>query len=796
MAAIVDFALAAAGRGWKVFPLKPHSKRPITEHGQKDATDDVDQIRAWFSAGRDFNYGIACDVSGLYVVDVDAGPGKVGNETWRELMTQHKHVETFTVRTANGGQHFYYKMPDGVMLRNSASTKLGTDIDTRGNGYVVGPGSKLGSSSYQLEVNAEIAPLPDWIVERAKDALPRKMPAHLIESPHADEAEVLLHVAYLAAKLRDAPEGAGNDTAASIAYMCGGYVGAGQISEDAVVRILMDAIADWTYKHDDDFKTMNRTIDSQVHEGAKNPRPWHISRSFIPLELAEAEGDDLDEENRFEVYSQMWDNDIGQGLYLKRRLPQYIYVINIGWHAWDLTRWAPVSEGEIRAVVQSFYSDKFEWAVDRFKETRNEAWTKFAKKFKDFGSASRIGRIMNAWQHTSGVIRRAELMDSYPELLNTPTGVVNLRTGEITAHDPTLFITKITRGNYVPGFEHPDWTAAQVSLDAVVVDYLQLRYGQAATGYTPESDDMLMFTGQGSNGKSLMTTDGALRSLGDYGTLASPNLISIKGDSAGSAASPERAALHGQRFVLIEELPEGRSLNVAEIKRIIGTSKITARFLYQNDFSFDSSHTVFVTSNYLPTVNETDDGTWRRLCRIDFPYRFVDDPKMPNERVGDLRLKGRLKEGKTGQHDAIVTWIVEGARRYLAHPSLIMMNNRPHVIAEAVEDWRGMADRILAYIREHLVEDDNKCVAKSDLYADFSQWLATGGYGRWSQTTFFMRFKGHELTRNHRELRLSDRDRLSRPVGVGGTLFHSGYPDLPERPNVYDGYRFATRDDG
>ncbi len=82
-------ALAAAARGWHVFPLRPGSKRPaFPDHLAADctrtdprcqaahqgweprATLDPDRIRrAWQAAP--FNVGIACGPSRLLVVDLD-----------------------------------------------------------------------------------------------------------------------------------------------------------------------------------------------------------------------------------------------------------------------------------------------------------------------------------------------------------------------------------------------------------------------------------------------------------------------------------------------------------------------------------------------------------------------------------------------------------------------------------------------------------------------------------------------------------------------------------------------------
>jgi hypothetical protein len=49
---------------------------------------------------------------------------------------------------------------------------------------------------------------------------------------------------------------------------------------------------------------------------------------------------------------------------------------------------------------------------------------------------------------------------------------------------------------------------------------------------------------------------------------------------------------------------------------------MTARYIAKDTVAWKPSHTAIVTTNYLPRVDESDDGTWRRLVLVDFPYRY------------------------------------------------------------------------------------------------------------------------------------------------------------------------------
>lgn len=793
----IKAVLDLVGRGWYLHPLRPGTKVPATPNGQKDAVNDAGALVAWWETHPDHNIAVACEPSGLYVVDVDMGPGKVGAQTWAALEAEHgRERETFTVRTRSGGLHFYYLMPEGMLLRNTAS-KLGPDVDTRGNGYVVAPGSVVDGGTYEIIRDVPVAPLPRWIIEKVT----RRNLGHDVTLPFAPAGthrppataeDVRARIAQLAGELAAAAPGTRNDTAARLAFMVGGYVGAGQIDEREAVRTLVDA-ATWADAHD------VQTIERQLSEGMNTPRPWEPPyKRHEPPASAAAPGDDHAESHAADERTasvSSWSTDQGQATFLRDRIGGMIYNPGTGWYVWVGTHWRQVTEDYIAGRAQAFYDAQFDRSIERFRSTHDEKWLVLAQAFRKFMSSAKLTAILKSLRSLDGVlVHDADLLDAHPELLNTPAGVVDLRTGHVGRHDPKLLLTKITRGSYRLNYSHADWWQAMTALPAELIPYAQLRFGQAVTGYTPESDDVVFLAGNGSNGKSLWTTDGILAALGDYASLSGEGLIMTRTGGQGGA-TPERMALRGCRLVLIEELPEGRSLSVAELKRVTGMSRITGRDLYASQTSFLASHTLFITTNYLPTVNETDHGTWRRLCLFEFPYTFKGKGRTlgPRERPGDRGLKARLRGGAQGQHDAIVTWLVDGARRYLGNRDALL--DRPPAVARAVDAWRADADRILAYVTERLIPDPDGMIAKADLYWDFTAFLERSGHKPWSQELLFSRFRRHEKTSRAEWRRTNNVEGLSRPPLRAGTMWTSSMPQLEARCRCVTGFRFRTDSD-
>ena len=138
-----EWALAYAGMGCAVFPLRPRDKRPATENGCKAATTDKQQIESWWDACPDYNIGIATgSISGGLVVidlDVDEDKGISGYESLKDWQRENGELpETWTSITGRGGYHFLYR--DGASNRNRAGLYEGVDIRGEG-GYIVAPPS-------------------------------------------------------------------------------------------------------------------------------------------------------------------------------------------------------------------------------------------------------------------------------------------------------------------------------------------------------------------------------------------------------------------------------------------------------------------------------------------------------------------------------------------------------------------------------------------------------------------------------------------------------------------------------
>jgi P4 family phage/plasmid primase-like protien len=456
---------------------------------------------------------------------------------------------------------------------------------------------------------------------------------------------------------------------------------------------------------------------------------------------------------------------------------RFVWCKALGWLGWTGQRWAEVTEEGVIEAVRLF-------AISRYADVATAGNVLQSKGWLSMQAAPRLRAVVDL---TKGIVEKpSDIFDADPDLLNTPAGVVDLKTRQLSPHDPDLLLTKITRGAYREGFRHPDWEAAISALPDGVRAWFQERIGQAITGRPTPDGLLVVMQGGGENGKSALGTDGVLPAMGDYGAPVSPKLISDRHEH-----STERADLRGQRLLIAEELTEGRALNVTAIKQITDVSQIKARKVHKDNVTFAASHSLFVTTNYIPVVAETDHGTWRRLALVVFPYRF----RKPHEpligradRRGDPGLKQRIQLGAEGQHDAIVTWAVEGARRWywrgMAFPPL------PAEVDQDTAAWRRQADRILGFWHECLIADPNAGILTSDMFVAFNAWLKSSGHHEWSRASFHPQFRGHSETAKHRVAE----GRPRRLPELSRAWFALGQ-EVPNQPVIYRGVRFRSKDE-
>lgn len=297
-------AVDAARAGLFVFPVREGSKLPIF-HGmerckrrgvcteghqgwEQRATRDPDQIRRWWSNGTRNNVGIACGPSRLLVIDLDTGDQPLaewgGATTGREVLARVAAAHgaevpsTYSVRTpSGGGGHLYFRLPDGLQLRNTqggAGHSIGPLVDTRAEGgFVVGAGSVRPEGRYEVTQHGPVAELPEWL---ATLLTPPPPPAPRSEPLQLSTGRANAYIAAIlegeADKVSAAPKGQRQSTLLASARTLGRLVGGGELDEDNARAVLLDAAAAHIGVEGMTLAEVERTVDRAIAYGKQLPR--------------------------------------------------------------------------------------------------------------------------------------------------------------------------------------------------------------------------------------------------------------------------------------------------------------------------------------------------------------------------------------------------------------------------------------------------------------------------------------------------------------------------------------------
>ena len=473
---------------------------------------------------------------------------------------------------------------------------------------------------------------------------------------------------------------------------------------------------------------------------------------------------------------------------------QYCWTGGFGWMRYhpDTGNWVRTEDPDVHEYALQWVTRHHDAACDQAKVLPGRSGELAIKAWRQYLARSRVESIVSLSR--GKLLRSAADFDQHPDLMNAGNGVIDLTKAagdpdKLRPHDPGWLFTKSTPVDYIPGATHPDWDAALEAVPEDIRDWYQIRLGQAVTGYRTPDGVLIVQQGSGDNGKS--TLMGCVQpTLADYfHNVPHRALLSDM-----SAHPTEMAGFKGARLALLEELPEEKRLSVVRLKALNGTKQITAHYMRCDDMTFDVTHSLFINTNPDPIITETDDGTWRRLAMMRWPYKYLKpgaEPQTEYERVGDPGIQHRLEEGKDGQFEAALAWMVEGAAKFFASDRT--MPPLPERIVRDTLAWRANEDLVLAYWDECLVADPGSHIASSDLLAVLNEWLASRGHHPWASTLLGSRFKEHFVTVRNRveEKRRRDRDAASRPDYINDNV----PDDLPGQYRAWLGVRFRDKRD-
>ncbi|MDC7707230.1 phage/plasmid primase, P4 family [Vogesella indigofera] len=326
--------------------------------------------------------------------------------------------------------------------------------------------------------------------------------------------------------------------------------------------------------------------------------------------------------------------------------------------------------------------------------------------------------------------------DADPWLLNTPGGVVDLKTSRQRPHDRADRMTKITTAT--PGGDCPTWKQFLDEVtggDQALQAYLQRMVGYALTGSTREHALFFLY-GTGANGKSVFVNTLATI-LGDYATNAPMDTFM---ETRTDRHPTDMAGLRGARFVAAIETEQGRRWAESKVKNLTGGDKISARFMRQDFFEFFPQFKLFVAGNHKPAIRNIDEAMKRRLHLI--PFTITVPPE---------RRDKHLQQKLLAERDGILAWAVQGCLDWQRLGRL----DPPQQVVDATEEYFEAEDALGRWLDERCVREPSAKSLTAELFSDWKQWADSAGEFIGSQKRFadLLLTRGIEKWRNTTGLR-------------------------------------------
>lgn len=468
-----------------------------------------------------------------------------------------------------------------------------------------------------------------------------------------------------------------------------------------------------TYGEQTLFKAINEAnnIYTPKQQTEDNPLRYALSKLF----------DNQEETKEFPIRS--YDDTGNADRFIDRygNLYKYSYIAN-KFYIYDGMKWKIDDKGSIRKLIDEMIeSIKDEKIIHGDDVTEEEAREFFQKYYKKTRGTQAKKNIMNELMH-----RRPATPDDFDRddmLINVANGYIDLTSRELYKHDINKMFSQITNTDYTEKMQPAVWLDFLNDIfagDQEVIRYIQKALGYSLTGSTREQIMFILF-GKGRNGKSIFV-EVISEILGDYSNnMQAKSLMVKKNDNVNT----DIARLSKARFVTSSEPNEGFRFDEGLIKQLTGGDKVTARFLYAEEFEYTPKFKIWVSTNHKPIIRGTDDGIWRRLVLIPF------DVQIPEEKV-DKDLKYKLLR----EAPAILNWMAEGAYMWMQE-GLAM----PEKLKEASKAYRNEMDVIEQFIEDECKRVDDAKVKANELYELYKRWANDNGAYKMSNKDFGQKMK-------------------------------------------------------
>jgi putative DNA primase/helicase len=468
-----------------------------------------------------------------------------------------------------------------------------------------------------------------------------------------------------------------------------------------------------------DYPRRPQDAPKQPQDGARDAR---VRPKVIPLDRAQQPKRSRAADALDNVHTDLNASEV----FTRDHADRFRYCGALGWLVWDEARWARDEKERAHDLAKDTARKIQEYAG----RTGSEKHWKLARSL---GRPSGVEGLLDLSRSDPTFRVEVGELDRDPYLLNVANGTIDLRTGELRAHDRADLLTKLAPVRYDPDAKAPrfDSFISEILPDDEIRAYVQRHAGYAASAVIREHT-LPVWLGGGSNGKSTLA-EVFQAVLGDYaGAMPEGFLAERKHDKH----ETEIARLRGMRLAVASETKEGCSLDEAKLKRLTGGDTLTAHYMHKDHFQFAPSAKFVLFTNHEPRLRGIDEGIRRRVVLVPF------DVTIP-----EARRDGSLKDRVVSDEGAgVLAWIVRGAIDWYQRGEKLMP---PARIVDATRDYHTRHDGVGRFIAECCrrgapVEREDR-ITLGKLHAAFVCWARDAGVSNVPLRDFSDAIRAHGL---------------------------------------------------
>ncbi|GAA6237265.1 phage/plasmid primase, P4 family [Apilactobacillus micheneri] len=693
-----EYIQALAKKGICIYPLIKGTKKPAIKDMLNQATNDLNQLEAWFQPTGDgevtYDVAINPSKSNLLVIDVDNHKDTMDGAKWisEKDVAGCKMNATVSEITPNKGLHYFYINDLGMDIPTNLTLDNKNAIEVKTTSTIIYPSAGYGSTRDGSLIEHEVGKMPEWLKESIKTAIK------------------------------------GNKKPKSITY------NATNVNASNWLIDLADVYIHGINKGNRNVQ-MVQVLGKLFYTGADNDQVWewfnHINQNYVnpPLKTNELQGIFKNIAKRDHNIIKIDErSDIAKA---KRAANKFIKQSRDG----KLSYLAGA-----KIMLKYFYFTRF--SIDEGERiaiyVNNKESPQYGLYTRNYDYLKRIINAINPHYPSKGiheVLEKLEMMvvnvkkpEHTKDLIPVGNGIFNLKTKKLEDYTPEHVFSSKVSTNYDPKYNEvknipkiDDWTLddwlsnlskdEQGRPDDQVFQLLWQVLADSLNGNYTRRKAILLNSEHGNSGK------GTFQSL-ITNLVGEHNVATLKVNEFSERFAMSR--LMGKSVCIGDDNPNGYIRDSSNFNSVITGDVVNIEYKGKDSFTTQLTPTVIQSFNGLPHFSNKG-GTYRRMLIVPFRQRYKGNSD--NWKIKDVYLK---------RQDVLEYTLFKALNVYSDFEKFIT----PDISKHALNNFEKENDPIKEFVEEEFMKWNIHKLTTKSLYIAYTRYCSENGYSSTSRSKF------------------------------------------------------------